>query len=733
MFPFGVKSPSVERSTLVWEISPGHYLPAENTDPKNAHGAGVLGEDGQLRNGGNVVYLQFTVAGGDPSIGQTVYMAQYQDDSNTGSGMATATEPDPDATITFPGAGTQIGNQQVVPVGVCIGEEDVPGSRYFMVRLSSTPFTPIPSIAEPDSSDTFYGVKFPGAGYPIGGPYWTTDGTPAQMKIADGETLLWKFIVENLLPTDPAGGLSGFYNWSSATAKGFEWFMAPRMTAGQFYNISQNTGASISKLTPGLNSAAVTNTGGVFRITINGLAPITLTSTNVNPIAASEFRIDFNGGALTGMVKLARVMDDDERAAVTSDWDFSSGLNPFGISDTLKEDSACQWWLDLSKDPSGTPHAYAGAAGTAFDFTVVNGPGSVTPEIKTWTINWMSDVASLIQASNKNVYDQYHCLKTDALAEIVFEVDTMAEFAFLSMYYQNWDNNNGDEGKIGLVINGVAKVATQGHLTDADTAYDNPASNLVGSDANSIWAQPLGVGPYLCRLVLADQVRWYGTGAVCTVLQRLALPASARIASENLSRKLVVIGDPITMGAKHLNIVSGAPLLGAPIVRAREGYPGTISAPTMAALIKMRDIATWGGGTYEDFARYHIDELHRDSPAVLDGYLLNMGVEDYSRGVEPVATVLTRYGLLLDALHSLDPAATITVAPLVQTTLVANGQGDTVANYNTGIASLIAARPWVTSANLSSPNTITFLVDNIHPDAAGQAALALNLLSIYGY
>jgi len=243
----------------------------------------------------------------------------------------------------------------------------------------------------------------------------------------------------------------------------------------------------------------------------------------------------------------------------------------------------------------------------------------------------------------------------------------------------------------------------------------------------------LGAGPWLVEIVAADKIARIDTFDSGGAFDAIVLPSTAVMQTAATARRLTVLSDSITMAAHQANVISGAPSSGAPISRARETYPGRITAAGCAGNWGVAALKSWGDGSVDPYALYAAATAQEGTPATRH-YLCALGFVDWFQTMSTLAVFAADYAAFVDALHAADPTAAICIAEIVQTDLYANlnFNGDALGDFNDAIIALAGVRPWLTLLDLSGPNAITFTNGggplNMCPSApAGQIALTDNM------
>src|SRR6266404_1129752 len=710
------------------------YLPTNNVDSKSANGLGALDNSGTLHTSGEQVYLPFTVQGGDPAIGQTVWMAASNADGVTGRGKATATIP----TTAVPPRNTGFPYycQQVTPIGICTGGEDIPGSRYFRVQLGTTPFAPVPNTTPSNTSQTFRGVQCVNGSQNVA-PYFETPAT-AQTNINDGESLFATFTVDNIQNAALyPGKTTGFECDTAGHAPGWQFDSATTGTRGAFYN---DSGPVVGfDFQPGINRIGIVNTGGLFRVSINGSIAQTVTSAGAISIIGT-LRIYWSIGAFTAMVKLARTFDDTALRANTSllDLNYAPGSNPWAPLAALIADSTCQWYLDLTSYTSGPIVSQAGPAGTGFTWTVVG-----SPTARSWTINWNMSPLSLFQSCRTPVYDQKHAVKTDSNAEIIFTgVMSQAEIANITMAFISEDNDNNDEGAGAIFVNGRPALTYGPGTPDGNLLWDYPLGHIGAGFALGWWYStftPSGsyggpelsaiAPPYTVRISVQDSLPRQDTMNQAASITAIGIPSTLVADTSATSRRLVIVCDSTALGG-HLNDLQAfSPISGAPINRLRAIYPGKISGLWTG----ITSILNWGNGSMAPFATYVYQYSLEGSPSTREYLLGPMGYGEWASSSMTAAVFATRYQAFVNALRILDPSVTIYVTPAIQTAKYANtnGNGETLQQFVDASNALTSVTHIDITGPLSVPQSS---VNNAQPSVQlGQYNITQNVKTALGF
>lgn len=109
--------------------------------------------------------------------------------------------------------------------------------------------------------------------------------------------------------------------------------------------------------------------------------------------------------------------------------------------------------------------------------------------------------------------------------------------------------------------------------------------------------------------------------------------------------------------------------------------------------------------------------------------VLLIGYNDYANNVS-AATFQTNLAAQLDNAHAADAAISfIVLGPIIATTETANGAGNTLDDYRTACSTICGTRAWTTYVSaktwIASPGDLS---DGVHPNAAGAAKIAGNIL-----
>jgi len=749
MFPWAGAETAPPRAHIVWGYATGLYIPTDNIDTKTCYAAGALDGSNNLHTGGALVYLPFTTKGGNPTIGQTVWMAAGRDDNtietpaqaDLNRGWATATIPDtsiPDKLTGFP-----YGVQQVVVAGVCVDGEDTPGSGYFLVRLAATPFAPIPDVTPSDLSMTFAGATCYGGSYNAG-PYFETDGTPLQMQLLDGESFVFTFTVDNVRSTDLVPGhYAGFASYD-ASFHGWEFAGTTVGVNGFLSNATHNiSSANIAILNnPGINKIAVTNVGGKLRWTQNGFPTVgsgsidtnAVSSADINGLAGAKFRIYWSIGAFCSMVKLSRSMTDTELVARSTPTPLSFTNNPWAPDPDLIVDLTCQWYLDLTSYAGGAINSIGGPAGTGFAWTKVGSPVS----FKSWTINWHRSPKDLLMWAPGAAYDQFHHVAVPEMATFRGTCPNMEDFANIALELSIEDLDNSDESGFGIFANGDQVIS----LISPDVfagAREQFARNVAYPFQTDWWERiATNGGPFTFDFLQADMLWRQGSFASGAKISAIGIPSTVTLEAQTTTRLLIPFMDGTVFGghSSFLNIplpnVPCASSSGGVLPYMRNDYPGKIIGVTNA--VGCMYLATqWGGdGTIIPWARWLYSQRTTGSPATHE-YLIATGYDDWVYGAnlynQPRDTSIAQWAALVDELHALDPTARIMIAPPPQQNLYAQVDifGATLQSYVDAIKGLITGRPWLTLLDLTVPNAVAYK-GLVHPGAGTCVSLADVLL-----
>lgn len=182
----------------------------------------------------------------------------------------------------------------------------------------------------------------------------------------------------------------------------------------------------------------------------------------------------------------------------------------------------------------------------------------------------------------------------------------------------------------------------------------------------------------------------------------------------NYSRKIVFLGDSITVGANAT-------------IASVNGYVGLIRSENQD-----KNIITEGYG-YASLKDYNTSDLvtRLQSSGITDLYIA-LGTNDYGLNKWAViADFQTAYSNFLIAINTALPTCRIIVqTPLSRTTETANGSGLTLAQFRTAITNACSGKSYVQLVNGTTLLTTSDLDDGVHPTTAGHAILATNIKAI---
>lgn len=701
-------------ASLVWAYTGnGQYLPANNLDATSCLVIGAVAS-GSIYGSGETVNLQFTTAGGQPTNGQTVWLASSQDDSNTGRGKATATQPSLSMPV-YP-----LFTQNIVPVGICVDNSGYSGSKTCVVRLSlptQPNFTPL-------TNQTFSNL------HRVSCPDTHRDGTLSGSSWQNGESLFLAFTCDQ---TANVGTNFVLYNLGSGSG----WQI--NCDTSVFVAIPNVGFLVMGPPRPGLNIVCCTRTGGNFRASLNGLAVVTMADSGTSPGASPTMGISYTRGGITGIVKLTRALSDGELVA------FSGGNscaltvgggtpgNFFAPPATLTTDLACQWYLDLTSYVSGTITTTGGPAGSGFSFT-----NASTPVSTAFSYVWNRNPAGLYLDGPTPSYDSKHLARDRQLQRVAYTASSVFDLGLLVAGYSLDDTDNGDEGAAAVLINGTPL----GNIGAAETGVArysplwDPA--IIGGTPPMDTIAGL-TPPYHVEILVQDKLTRIDTFDSGGTFLDFVYPASVTFDTPATSKRLVVIADGETYGGHSADFGSSAAGT-AVLTRVRADYPGRVSAFGVQATQSTASIKSWGNGSMQPYADYVFAYAHEGAPSTVV-YFIALGFCDwFNTPPTPVATFATDIAAFIDRLHANDPTASFAVAKPVQTHLNAstNSNGDTLASFGTSVAGLATGRSWLTVLDLTGPNAIAFQGSpiTINPTpASGQNALKANIkvAAVIGY
>jgi len=204
---------------------------------------------------------------------------------------------------------------------------------------------------------------------------------------------------------------------------------------------------------------------------------------------------------------------------------------------------------------------------------------------------------------------------------------------------------------------------------------------------------------------------------------------------ENRGRQMMVYGDSISAGHGCTDA-----LLGGVVPVMRQSFPGGIICEAHSGRQLAEDCGAGTVGSMTDDATKRLAFVRRSMGIRLTDIVSIIGTNDYNGASWTLANFSTSYGNLMDDWHAAHPGARIwIVTPLLRSSEVANGLGDTLAAYRTQIGTLVSTRAWATlidGTTLITPystgaNNLYF--DTVHPNENGHASLAEGLRAAIGW
>jgi lysophospholipase L1-like esterase len=183
------------------------------------------------------------------------------------------------------------------------------------------------------------------------------------------------------------------------------------------------------------------------------------------------------------------------------------------------------------------------------------------------------------------------------------------------------------------------------------------------------------------------------------------------------ANRILVYGDSIASGGSATN-----PEIEAYIALLRNTYSHSVMGET------------WGYRALYDDA--NTSGLRSAFVSRVAGYdpetvWLAIGTNDYGLNKWSATNFGTAYAATLDDLHTALPSARIVCqTPIVRTSEVANGFGNTLNDYRNQISTVCNARSWTTLIDGSTLLTTSDLVDGVHPTTSGHSTYALKINDI---
>lgn len=691
---------------LQWLASTGYYVNSDSYDAASCYASAVSTTTGLPLSGGAKAILPFTLAGGAPTTGQTVWLASSQDDgpSNVATGAATATLP-----IRVTPAGN-VYVKNIVPVGIVASAVNLgtAGAPKYSVTMASgiAPSRPAPPA---DTSFTVNREKFDAGG----ANNWTVPvATTTQVEVFSGESMCIKVQIDNvaqgsanvaigLRVTDVPGGQPlGWFTYVGTNATGITFDPRGGGTDLGFATVA------------GLNTGCWTRYGGLIHVAWNGYPVQTTADTGATAGATASLRLDGSDGTsqLFVITKLTRTMNDAELLSVTGatyQAFLAAGANPY--TPVLSTDPSCQWVFDGTTYSSGTPHALNCGTGTNFNFTV-----SGSPTVLSKTVAYNNSPAALVMASAPVVYDSDSYVAPRAFSYVGFTVATMAEWADTIVGTNNLDFDDADEEAGAVSVNGVPMVSIDANVGLSFSFRQRLIKGAAFSDPGSLYGQ-LGAGPYHVVYNIGEKIPRWGSFTSGPHLVSLGLPSTATMDSPTASKAMAFIdGSATTSGHGDDRLVSSA-VSGAVVTRIRDDYTGIVVAPNV-----MTNTGAGGGlnymgvfsstGSVLPFVRLIYDSLQAvAAPGAVKSYVNFEGLGDWSAGT-PLATFTTNYALALDTEHALDPTAIIIVLKSAQSNLYATSNGtNTLQQFVDAETAIAGARAgFVTLLDVTGPGAITW-------------------------
>jgi lysophospholipase L1-like esterase len=188
--------------------------------------------------------------------------------------------------------------------------------------------------------------------------------------------------------------------------------------------------------------------------------------------------------------------------------------------------------------------------------------------------------------------------------------------------------------------------------------------------------------------------------------------------------RIVVYGDSISQGYNGtINERDGyIPLM-------RQDYPGRITSDGSGARSLKDDVTA--SGSAAAVATRLVAALNGTTTNTV---LLTIGTNDYGLDKQTSAAFGVQYGALVDAIHAAAPSAIVyAVTPIVRTSEVANGLGETLTQYRTAISALSSGRTWLHIVDGTTILTTGDLSDGLHPTDAGHVKMKAFFKTMLGY
>ena len=721
----GAPAPPTGVAVLSWEVTPGVFVPADNIDARSTYD--VVGRIGPATYGlGQLIRVAFTTDGGAPAVGQLVWLASSQDDTNTGRGKATATIPPTGMPpTTFP----QIFRQNAVPVGTVISSTyGVDGTA--IIALSNS----FPIGNTPAADVTWSGARLTSLS---SANFFDGDGNQAQMKLDIGQTLVVLFTYEALAAlttqddiisnTNAVPNAGWFLKRNSSTNElVFQWLNATNdgifaMGAIDAYNIAIITagadGLGVNTVWTNLNGQAMS-------------APIA----SAIPAPAAGWKVRFGGGcpgkngwAPGGFIAAAminRTLSTDEMSQMVQSMKISDWVptNRLVLPNAVFNDAQLLWSINFAdwNGVAATVNTIAGGAGTATTLTKQG-----TPVRSALSDVWKTDVASKWLDTDLPRYDSRAFCRAEMGARIAFTVATKFDVwrTMVSIECDDFDDN--DNSAIAVLVNGVSVYSIPLGAGQLDAKAHFFSLNAVDLS--------VAVAPFHVELVAADSVARIATFRSGGDLAGIVVPSTATFDTAATARRIVVVGDGQTLGGHDQATVGIAPGGGAVTTRMRAAYPGRVTAlvNTSYGVARAQD---FGNGSMVPYANYIARRLAEGTPATKE-ILYNFGVIDWFFHFLDPGPFGVAYAALIDAVRGLTGLPAF-IAPPPQDSQYPNpspsGGGHTLQEYVDAVNALTTGRAWLTAVDITGPNAVTYTIIETQVGAS-QQALADNIQAKLGY
>lgn len=728
--PFGAASVP---ATLQWlAASNASYAPSDSYDAAACYCVAVATGTGLPLAGGSIAALPFTLDGGAPTLGQTVWAASYLDDGSTGRTKATATLP---VRVT-PNVGVYVKN--IAPIGTVASTTNLGtgGAPVYAVTMAASPAPTHPSIPA-NTSIAVNHVNFPGTTN-----FNAAVSLTAQLDIADGETMIVKTRIPEIAQGSALGIPIGCVNAGQTAG----WLLRVEAGGTTITFDPRGGGSDLGfNAVAGVNTVVISRHGGFFHVGANGYPVQTTADTGGSAGATSGlFSLRDRAGSVYGIVKLNRALSDAEVLSVSA----STYITVSRVANTnlytlpLTGDANCQWFLDLTAYVSGTPHAQAGTAGTAFDFTV-----SGSPVVLTTTVNYLNATASLLPlmiGGPAPAVDSDGFLSPRAFTYFGGACTTQGDFADMIIGMNNLDFDDADEESGFLAVNGVPFVPFTADVNLGVNTYQRTITGYGTGDSTSLYSQisPSG-GVYNWRFYIGEKMSRWGSFTSGNRLINIAIPSTttAQVMNSPTASKvmaLIASGAPFSGHGDDLLVASA--VSGAVASRMGADYPGIIIAPNVMTFAGyggggFNYMKAFGDGTIGPYMRLVHDAVQAAAAGgAVKCIVFCEGLVDWQANV-PLATFTADYGAAMDLSHALDPTYVIIVLKTIANSTVystINGNGDTLQAFVDATTTLCGSRGFVTLLDVSGPSAIAWTtagsaIGLAPTQASGAAALKGNV------